>query len=360
MIKQKIKVDKNYNNFDFSAIRGIQAGREYYVVMCPMDIIPRLFLFNEVEIPPKLRAQRKLNKSRIPEMASYLTKNEKTYVFSSITASIDGYVKFIPADKKGRLSKVGRLIVPINTKFLINDGQHRRAAIEHALKERPELKNETISVVFYIDRGLKMSQQMFSDLNKHAVRPTTSLNILYDHRDPFGQALQSTFEKIPIFNEDLIECEKTSISNRSGKVFTLNSIYKASKELLGKNSTKPTISDDEKKLLVEYWNAVYDNIFEWKDAVNGKTAPYILRENYVHVHGILLHALGVMGKELVNRYPKNWKSKLKKLRTVDWERSNQVWDGKALVNGRLSKQRENIVQTSNYLKEIVGLHNGGE
>src|SRR5690242_15791216 len=31
----------------FPAIRGVQAGREYYVTMCPLRLIPRLFLFNE-------------------------------------------------------------------------------------------------------------------------------------------------------------------------------------------------------------------------------------------------------------------------------------------------------------------------
>jgi DNA sulfur modification protein DndB len=60
----------------------------------------------------------------------------------------------------------------MSSRFLINDGQHRRAAIEEALKVRPEFGDETISVVFFIDAGLENSQQMFADLNKHAVRPT--------------------------------------------------------------------------------------------------------------------------------------------------------------------------------------------
>src|SRR5437870_9539 len=32
----------------FPAIRGIQARREYYVSMCPLRLIPKLFLFDEV------------------------------------------------------------------------------------------------------------------------------------------------------------------------------------------------------------------------------------------------------------------------------------------------------------------------
>ena len=34
----------------FPAIRGIQAGREYYVSMCPLRLIPRIFLFDEDEL----------------------------------------------------------------------------------------------------------------------------------------------------------------------------------------------------------------------------------------------------------------------------------------------------------------------
>ena len=51
---------------------GVQAGREYYVTMCPLRLIPRLFVFDEEELPPELRAQRSLNKARVPEMARYI------------------------------------------------------------------------------------------------------------------------------------------------------------------------------------------------------------------------------------------------------------------------------------------------
>ena len=49
--------------YHFPAIRGVQAGREYYVSMCPLRVIPKIFLFNEEEVVPELRAQRVLNKA---------------------------------------------------------------------------------------------------------------------------------------------------------------------------------------------------------------------------------------------------------------------------------------------------------
>ena len=164
----------------FPAIRGIQAQREYYVSMCPLRLIPKLFLFDEEEIVPELRAQRHLNRSRVPEMSRYLTKNPDGYVFSAITASIDGEVMFDQFTEEGDASRIGLLHIPMSARFIINDGQHRRAAIETALRECPELGHETIAVVFFLDIGLERCQQMFADLNRYAIRPSTSIGILYD------------------------------------------------------------------------------------------------------------------------------------------------------------------------------------
>ena len=49
-----------------------------------------------------------------------------------------------------------------------------------------ELGNDEISVVFFQDLGLEKSQQMFADLNKHAVKPTKSIGILYDRRNAYS------------------------------------------------------------------------------------------------------------------------------------------------------------------------------
>src|SRR5438270_4070276 len=210
------------HSYVFSALKGTQAGRDYFVAMCPMKLIPKIFLFDEDEIPASLRAQRALNRARVPEIARYLVENPKEYVFSSLTASIDCGVRFQPSNNGN--PSIGLLIAPMTAKFIINDGQHRRAAIEEDLRMRPELGDEIISVVFFTDGGLKRSQQMFADLNKHAIRPTKSLGILYDLRDPLSQLACKLSRDVPYF-KGLTETEKTTISNRSIKLFTLSSIY---------------------------------------------------------------------------------------------------------------------------------------
>ena len=41
-------------SYVFPAIRGVQAGREYYVSMCPLRLLRRLFSFDEEELVPVL------------------------------------------------------------------------------------------------------------------------------------------------------------------------------------------------------------------------------------------------------------------------------------------------------------------
>lgn len=337
------------NSFSFPAIRGIQASREYFSAMCPLRLVPKIFTFTDEELRPELRAQRVLNKSRIPEMSNYLINNPKDYVFSSITASIDSEYKFTSISDDN--PNLGMLSISMDCKFIINDGQHRRAAIEEALKLKPDLGNESISVVFFIDEGLKRSQQLFSDLNRHAIRPTKSIGILYDHRDSLSTLSREIISEVQVFN-GLTEKEKSSISNRSTKLFTLSSIHNATKVLLNKRKKNDIVTKEDKETAIEFWKHVTSNMSDWKMAKSRDISSASLREDYVHAHGVALQAMGEVGKDIVKRYPKDWKKYLKSLDKIDWSRSNKkLWEGKALINGRVSKSSDSVKQTSIAIKK---------
>ena len=339
--------------FIFPAVRGIQAGKEYYISMCPLKIIPKIFLFNEEELLPEFRAQRIINKSRVPAIKSYIVNNPKSYTFSSLTASIDADVEFIPVSNSPEYYNIGSIKVPMCAKVVINDGQHRRAAIECALKERPELGDETISIVFFIDLGLEKSQQMFSDLNRYAIRPTKSLNVLYDHRDPFSNLIKELILKVKMF-KGLVETEKSTLSNRSMKIFTLSGIFNATVELF---KDLFDFSHEEKfKLAIHFWNTISENIQEWQQVLKKELAPVDLRKDFINGHTIALIALGKAGHDLIKSHPTDWKEILKKLRLINWRRDNSsVWEGRVTIGGRISNSRNNITLITNYIKSVLGL-----
>ena len=340
----------------FTALRGRQAGREYYVAMCPMKLVPKIFLFLEEEIPAELRSQRTLNKSRIPEIANYIINNQTNYIFSSITASVDGEVRFEQISLNGeKIEDVGKLRITMDSRFIINDGQHRRAAIEQALAECPELGDETISVVFFIDVGLKNTQQMFADLNKHSVRPTRSIGILYDHRDPLSALARTLIEKVGVFR-NLTEIEKTNISNRSTKLFTLSSIFQGTVSLLRKSQNSKEVSKKDVSLAIGFWENVCSNMKDWQLAAEKSVSTHELRQDYIHSHALAMHAIGRLGASLLSTANKDYKKELKKLRKIDWARKNKaLWEGRAMIAGKISKSHNSVILTTNCLKNTFRL-----
>ncbi|KAM3091279.1 DNA sulfur modification protein DndB [Phormidesmis sp. 146-35] len=334
--------------YTFPAIRGIQAGREYYVSMCPVRLIPKLFSFDDEEIPPEMRAQRILNRSRVPEIARYVVDNPTGYVFSAITVSINADIAFEAVGSED----IGNLKVPMDARFVINDGQHRRAAFEQALKENPDLGDETIAVVFFLDIGLKRSQQMFTDLNRYAVHPDPSLNILYDSRDRKSILSKSVVKEVKIFDK-LTDMERSNLPVRSSKLFTLSSIYGATHALLVNH--RDAELEKQIEIGVNFWRAVSENILDWQQVFDKKVSPGEIRREYVHSHAVTLAGIGSAGAILLSIYPDDWERHLKVFRKIDWSRSNPDWEGRIMYGGRLSKSRTCVSFMTAYLKQAMKL-----
>ena len=339
-------------SYAFPVVRGIQGGREYFVTMCQLHLVSKIFSLDAETSSPQFRSQRLINKSRIPAISAYIVNNPTTYIFSSIIASIDSCVEFAPLSKDPKYYNVGTLRIPASAKIRINDGQHRKLAIEQAVKKNPSLAHETISVIFFIDWGLNHSQQMFADLNRYAVRPTKSLNVLFDNRDPYSRIVMRVIDVVELFRE-YTDLEKTDISRSNTKLFTLSSLFFATKELLQEQTS---LSFEEKvQLAVGFWSAVADSISIWDALRDKEMSPCELRSSYICAHSVALIALGRVGRALFNAYPVEWRCKLKQISAVDWRRCNPRWVNRIIINGNITNTRKSIVLLANTIKAEVGI-----
>ncbi|TRX56697.1 DNA sulfur modification protein DndB [Thalassomonas sp. M1454] len=345
-----MSIQDNDYYYSFPAVRGIQAGKPFFIATCPLRIIPKIFMYDEEELPVELRAQRTLNKGRIPEMARYLLENPKNYVFSALTASVGSDVVFNEFDGS---TSIGTLKVPLDAEILINDGQHRRAAIEEAIKENPELAQDNIAVLFFVDEGLKRSQQMFADLNKYAIRPSTSLGTLYDHRDQASELARFlAMEAKPFIG--LTEFERSTISIRSNKIFTLSGIKQASRALFGKG-TKDGFNEEEQQRALSFWNKLYSYMPEWQLVQAKDLSAAEFRKEFITAHGIGLQAIAKVGKEILKLEGSYQELLLDKIAHLDWRKSNVAWSNRAMQHGRLSKAVSNIFLTAVEIKRQIGL-----
>lgn len=340
--------------YSFPAIRGIQAKREYFVSMCPLRVIPKIFLFDEDELVPELRAQRTLNKQRIPEIAQYMVRNRGDYVFSALTASVDAEVKFEALGVGSDGSRLGVLRIPMDARFIVNDGQHRRAAIEAAMREAPDLADETIAVVFFLDHGLQRCQQMFADLNRYAIRPSKSLGVLYDHRDNLAQLSKLVVLRSGFF-KDIVEMERSTLSPRSRKLFTLSALYHANAALL--DHLELPDQDAAAKVCTTFWTDVAQQMPEWQAVRERRMAAGEVRRDFIHSHGIVLQALGIAGNVLLRESrAQSVRPRLRALRKIDWSRANtRLWEGRAMIGGKVSKASQNVTMTAGVIKKQLGL-----
>lgn len=328
--------------YKFPVVKGIQANREYYIAMVPLKMLKRLFLEDNELVMPEYRAQRRINESRIPVITKYILENENTYVFSALAASIDGEFNFIPNGDTG----LGILEISLDAKFLINDGQHRKAAIEQALLEKPELGEETISIVFYKDLGLKHSQQIFTDLNKHAVKTSNSIAELYDSRDELAVVTRKIVDSVPFFNE-YVDKEKDMLGKFSSSLFTLNTIYTANKRILSTGKCDQAFEE----FCITYWLNVSKNIIPWMELQTKELSKKELREQFLVVQAVIMQAFGKLGNYYYKNREIDIQISLSKLKEINWSRSADCWYLRVVKeNGRMINNEKAIGLVTNMLK----------
>ena len=314
------------HNYSFPAVKGMQARKEYYIAMIPLKMLPELFSENEDMVIPEQRAQRKLNETRIPMISRYILDNRDSYVFSALAASIDGKYSFKPNTVNG---DTGTLEISKKARFLINDGQHRKAAILNAISVDPSLKEETISIVIYADLGLQRSQQISTDLNKNAVK--------------------TSIWKIDFLNK-YTDKEKDILGKYSSSLFTLNTFYTANKYIIGKNDVK-----EYEEFLLHFWMLVTDNMKLWQELQHGEITKVDLRENYIATQNIVIQAFGRVGNYLY-AHQADLEDCLKKIEKIDWCRSSKQWYMRAVgKRGRIITNKRAALLIANVIKQETGI-----
>ena len=109
-------------------------------------------------------------------------------------------------------------------------------------------------------------------------------------------------------------------------------------------------------LALRFWETVAGSISEWGRVRRGELSAGEVRNDFIHTHSVVLQAIARAGSALIKRYPKQWQTKLVAIKDIDWRRSNaNLWEGRAILGGRVSKAHQNVTLTANAIKGHLGL-----
>ena len=335
------------------AIRGTYTDMDVFTVMVPLTAVAALVDCSPDALGEQFGSSRSVDLARVRAIARCFQEQEPAVALPSILVAANGKLRFSALTPEDCEAASGFLEIGLGTRLVVVDGLHRCAGIAEALQKKPEVGGGTVSLVIFRDEGLVLAPQIYSDLKRHQRISAQFIGVATNQRDEMARLVRMVIEQIDPF-QGMVEFAKSSISNRSKKLFTFSSLYQATRTLL--SNSRDMSFEDRLNEAVQFWKAVAQQIPDWDRAKRGEVSPADLRRDSVHAHALALAALARVGKELVGDERHDWEKRLRSLRTLDWSRENaKLWEGRATVGGRLSKSTSSVVLTANVIKKHLGL-----
>lgn len=137
-------------------------------------------------------------------------------------------------------------------------------------------------------------------------------------------------------------------------MFTLNTFYTANKYIFPAGDIQNQKSDEV--FLQRFWDSVAENMVQWNELQTKEISKVDLRENYIATQGIVIQALGRVGRYFFEHPESNIEEKLKGLRKINWKRNAKQWQLRAIrENGRIITNKHAAILIANTIKEAVGI-----
>jgi len=199
---------------------------------------------------------------------------------------------------------------------------------------------------------LARSQQMFTDLNKHAVKTSNSIAELYDSRDALAVITRKVIGEIPFLYE-YVDKERDNLGKYSSALFTLNTFYTANKRILKRN----ICNDDFYKFLKLFWGSVAVHMIPWSELQKKEISKKELREQYIATQAVVIQAFGRVGAFLFENYDcEEVESYIKKIELINWKRNSNDWKLRVIRNnGRMINNANAILLAGNIIKKYLDL-----
>ena len=106
----------------------------------------------------------------------------------------------------------------------------------------------------------------------------------------------------------------------------------------------------------EFWTVVWKQFPEWELVRKNKMPAGEVRSDFIHSHGVALHAIARVGNHMLKHTKRGWQKQLKQLSTMNWSRTNtRLWEGRAMIGGRVSKAGNSVILVASAIKKHLGI-----
>ncbi|MCX9509875.1 DNA sulfur modification protein DndB [Vibrio cholerae] len=340
------------NNFcyEFPVVRGIQAGRVFYMATVPMRVVKNMFKLDTGDGSALSRSQREVNLARARKFAQYLQENKDSFVVPALTGFVDVEPGTNVEFKESNIANVGMLSVPMDAGLLFVDGQHRASGVAIAMEDsdtKIELGAQSAPVMLFESLTLEERQSMFSDINGNVAKPAQALSDTYNNRDELAVFAKELAVTIPQFI-DLVDFERNVVSGKSTYLFSIKTIKEVSATVAGLKN-KQSVTNEDKALITQFWQGWFERIgFEEKFARCECNAQQF-KEKTIITTGVVMKAAALAVKEAgidnIDFTP---------LSEIDWSRDSKTFHGRC-VDAQLKTMKADSTATKLTAAKLLAL-----
>lgn len=288
---------------------------------------------------------RPLIRSHVDEIAKYLLETENyilpPFIFNSNTpikvfAFGTGAVKF------------GYAVIPTNVELYVTDGQHRLKAVEKAVPEKPELRNDSVTVLVVQEEDIDQIHQDFADCAKNKPIPPALLAV-FDVTNVLARLTRQIAKELVIFENRIDKISKT-VGKDPSYLFTMNQLRAGMAELLFGSSRKEVIESrsnqqkSEYRTLLEKAKTFYMGFAQTNDAWKQLLQPVSKTVN-LDLHSLRQERIdfNTVGFQIINRvghlifFGKEFSDEqritlIHALASLDYRRNSGVWDNSVVMD----------------------------
>lgn len=312
---------------------------------------------NIEELPPYLKLQRELVKSRSTGIRQYLIENDD-HIFPEVIS----IAKTIIAERlEPACANFYKITIPKESFRYLIDGQGRLIGSKDALALKPSLAEHTIDIKFILSETVQRDSQIFADVNSTPIAPNKSQCAAMD-----GRLVVNQFAKRVIFESglnNLIDFSKASVtaSSTSSALWTLNQFKSFVLILTGTTakSCQKLLADEATQ---DFWAAFISKFFSqllinphFAAAYNQTVSAPNSRLQSIVGTSVFLKSIGLMAKVVAMNFINNnngdtadW-SLLDAWSNVDLSLENSEWIGRCMsFSGRFEDRGYNHRALASY------------
>ncbi|MEJ6059228.1 DNA sulfur modification protein DndB [Aliivibrio salmonicida] len=335
------------------AIKGTEGVGVTYLAKCTFGDLVNLIDIAPMDLPSEDKLQRDPTPSRVKGISNYLITRTNTVFPEIILAITKANFESMTIDARTKM-EIGRIHLDSNTPALLVDGQGRRLGIEEAISIFNHLSNNCIDMKIFVTDTNSLSEakevlrQVFSDLHKKLVKPSSSTNLYFDRSVSSSNFLASMLEKLKSPKSNIVTFfDLVSIEGKNTHPYTLAQLSKFVQCFTGMSIAEQnkTFSDDavfefNQRIVKIYLQQIIKTFPEMTKLI-GKQIVAKNRSESIIPTAIWLEAFGYVGcsilyKSILEKSPMDF-SVLNKIINFDFNRANPIFKGVVIHDGKVLK-----------------------